>query len=182
MEATIAMINAFKLKQGKFCSRFFNYCADQWVPQEAIFYLAAERYIFEKDQSLVRVFTDVLWQKAGDLSLNLMYQDLSVLRRMISAPEVKVNQGTAKHTNLVNRGGLGQGAAGDYNMMTRAIEYCTLHVSQSTTVAAQRMLQDGKELPNEANLQARNAAKQYVDWHIVPILGQNALKKLGVFH
>ncbi|MEM9059984.1 MAG: hypothetical protein AAGD13_05935 [Pseudomonadota bacterium] len=181
METTLRMINTFKLKQGKHCSRLFYYCADNWVPAEAIFYLAAERYIFTKDLRMARVFTDVLWLKTGDLALNLQFNDFAVLRKMISSPEIKVNQGTAKHTNFINRGGMQLGSAGDYNVITRAIEYCATQVSQSTIVAGVRIVQGGGELPDEKNQAARSTAKEHVTEHIGPLLGADALKQLGVF-
>ncbi|MGD1924747.1 MAG: hypothetical protein ACFB03_11270 [Paracoccaceae bacterium] len=182
METTLRMIDTFKLKQGKHCSRLFYYCADNWVPAEAIFYLAAERYIFTKDPRIARIFTDVLWLKSGDLALNIQYNDFSILRSMISSPEIKVNQGTAKHTNFVHRGGMQLGSAGDYNVITKAIEFCATQVSQSTIIAGQRIVQEGKDLPNEPNHPARVTAKEYVSEHIGPLLGDNPLKKLGVFH
>ncbi|MGD1924716.1 MAG: hypothetical protein ACFB03_11110 [Paracoccaceae bacterium] len=182
MDAVLAKINTFRLKQGKYCSRLFYYCADNWVPQEAIFYLAATNYIFNRDALMVRVFTDVLWTKGNELSLNLRFNNLNALRRIISAPEVTVNQGTAKHTNLINQGGLRFGSAGDYNVMTRAIEHCTDRVSQTTIMQGERLLKEGKDLVGERNEDARRQAKRQVNDLLGPLIGSDPLKKLGVFH
>ncbi|MEL7466842.1 MAG: hypothetical protein AAFN27_00210 [Pseudomonadota bacterium] len=182
MQSTLNMINLFKLKQAKHCTRLFNFCCDNWVPQEAIFYLAAERYIFTQNPYMARIFTDVLWLKQGDLALNMQFQDLNVIRRMVSEPEVKVNMGTAKYATMKNRGGMRFGSAGDYNIVTKAIEHCTTHVSQSTILQAQRHIKNGQKLPNDANQAARKAAREYVSQHIAPLLGNDALKKLSVFH
>lgn len=181
MQATLGMINTFKLRQGKHCSRLYYYCADQWVPQEAIFYLTAANYIFTRDPMMARVFTDVLWQKVGDLALNLHGFDLAVVTRIINAPSVTVNMGAAKHTSFKNRGGLQVGSTGDYNIITQAMEVCTKKVSQSTIIDAQKQVAEGKELKTVPNEMARREAKQYVDNLLGPLLGSDPLKKLGVF-
>ncbi|MEM7213874.1 MAG: hypothetical protein AAF479_18710, partial [Pseudomonadota bacterium] len=155
---------------------------DKWVPQEAIFYLAAEKYIFTKDPRMARVFTDVLWVKYGDLAMNLQDVDFSIVQRIISAPSVKVNMAASQHTSFVNRGGMQFGSAGDFNVLTQAIEHCATTVSQSTIIDAQKTMAEGKQLTTQPNDSARRAAKQYVEDLVGPVLGSEPLKKLGVFH
>lgn len=152
MKAIFDTFAELKLEQPRHRARFFNYMTSTnvFAYNEASFFLCARDYIYNPSDQKIQAFPRVFLQVGSTLQVNISGSHSGIANKFFADNQVSIHSAGGKVSRTVSTfrngktPGMQFGGAGNYNLMTQALDYISRWMSRDqTNYAIQAIRADG---------------------------------------